>query len=187
MDPMELGSEEDESLIYLAGGGVAAILLGVALIPLREFTTASNFTFLLSCRRASRHPIKGSPDTKSVNYRMVAGLQTCKMIPQSRRDLGAGPEERGRLAPRPERLRTGHLGQGGAGPQSKLIAPLLPGRTQNPLPTSAGAAAPASPFNVGCSEVHGARGMTPSCTSRFIGAVLVGYPQAGLRRMTEWW
>ena len=37
--------EEDESLVYLAGGGMAAMLLGVALIPLRDFTTASNFTF----------------------------------------------------------------------------------------------------------------------------------------------
>lgn len=36
---------EDESLIYLAGGSMAAMLLGVALIPLRDFTTASNFTF----------------------------------------------------------------------------------------------------------------------------------------------
>jgi K+-sensing histidine kinase KdpD len=36
---------EDDHLIYLAGGGIGAILLGMAMVPLRDFTTASNFTF----------------------------------------------------------------------------------------------------------------------------------------------
>ena len=36
---------EDDHLIYLAGGGIGAILLGMALVPMRDFTTASNFTF----------------------------------------------------------------------------------------------------------------------------------------------
>lgn len=42
---IHLERDEDESLIYLAAGGMAATLLGVALVPLRDFTTASNFTF----------------------------------------------------------------------------------------------------------------------------------------------
>ena len=36
---------EDDRLIYLAGGGIGAILLGMILVPLRDFTSASNFTF----------------------------------------------------------------------------------------------------------------------------------------------
>jgi K+-sensing histidine kinase KdpD len=36
---------EDGRLLYFAAGGIAAIFLGVALVPLREFTYASNFTF----------------------------------------------------------------------------------------------------------------------------------------------
>ena len=39
-------AENDDRLIYLAGGPLVAVLLGVALVPLRGFTTASNFTFL---------------------------------------------------------------------------------------------------------------------------------------------
>ncbi len=35
----------DDGLVYLAAGTIAAILLGMALVPLRDFTTASNFTF----------------------------------------------------------------------------------------------------------------------------------------------
>jgi K+-sensing histidine kinase KdpD len=38
--------DESERLFYLGVGPLAAILLGVALIPLRGYTTASNFTFL---------------------------------------------------------------------------------------------------------------------------------------------
>jgi K+-sensing histidine kinase KdpD len=38
--------EDDDRLIYLAGGPLVAVLLGMALVPLRGFTTASNFTFL---------------------------------------------------------------------------------------------------------------------------------------------
>ena len=38
--------ENGARLIYLAGGPLAAVLLGMALVPLRGFTTASNFTFL---------------------------------------------------------------------------------------------------------------------------------------------
>src|SRR5215510_9345286 len=35
-----------EGLVYMGAGPLAAILLGMALVPLRGFTTASNFTFL---------------------------------------------------------------------------------------------------------------------------------------------
>jgi len=38
--------DDNDRLIYLAGGPLAAILLGVLLIPLRGFTIASNFTFV---------------------------------------------------------------------------------------------------------------------------------------------
>jgi K+-sensing histidine kinase KdpD len=38
--------DDDEKLIYIGAGPLAAILLGIVLIPLRGFTTASNFTFL---------------------------------------------------------------------------------------------------------------------------------------------
>ena len=41
---MEKGN--GDRLIHLAAGPLAAVLLGIALIPLRDFTTASNFTFL---------------------------------------------------------------------------------------------------------------------------------------------
>ena len=37
--------EDGDRLIYLGGGPLAALLLGVALVPLRGFTPASNFTF----------------------------------------------------------------------------------------------------------------------------------------------
>jgi len=37
--------EDADRLMYLAGGGIAALLLGMALVPLRDFTTASNLTF----------------------------------------------------------------------------------------------------------------------------------------------
>jgi hypothetical protein len=37
---------EDDRLIFLGGGPIAAVLLGMALIPLREVTTASNLTFV---------------------------------------------------------------------------------------------------------------------------------------------
>ena len=36
---------DDERLIYLAAGPLVAIMLGFALIPLREVVIASNFTF----------------------------------------------------------------------------------------------------------------------------------------------
>lgn len=38
--------EDAESLFYLAAGPLAAIVLGAALVPLRGFTTACNFTFV---------------------------------------------------------------------------------------------------------------------------------------------
>jgi hypothetical protein len=38
--------ENGDRLIYLAGGPLAAVLLGMGLVPLRGYTTASNFTFL---------------------------------------------------------------------------------------------------------------------------------------------
>lgn len=37
--------DRDESLILLGTGPLAAILLGLALVPLRDFTSASNFGF----------------------------------------------------------------------------------------------------------------------------------------------
>jgi hypothetical protein len=37
--------DDTESLIYLGAGPLAAILLGMCLVPLRTYTTASNFTF----------------------------------------------------------------------------------------------------------------------------------------------
>ena len=40
-----MGRDNDDRLFYLAGGPLAAVLLGVALVPLREVTTASNLTF----------------------------------------------------------------------------------------------------------------------------------------------
>jgi K+-sensing histidine kinase KdpD len=38
--------EDEKDLIYLGAGPIGAVLLGMALVPLRGFTTASNFTFL---------------------------------------------------------------------------------------------------------------------------------------------
>jgi K+-sensing histidine kinase KdpD len=37
---------ENDELLYLGVGPLAAVLLGMALVPLRGFTIASNFTFL---------------------------------------------------------------------------------------------------------------------------------------------
>jgi K+-sensing histidine kinase KdpD len=39
-------ADDGDHLIYLGAGPLAAILLGMALVPVREFTNASNFTFL---------------------------------------------------------------------------------------------------------------------------------------------
>ena len=41
-----MDKENGDRLIYLAGGPLAAVLLGISLVPLRGFTIASNFTFL---------------------------------------------------------------------------------------------------------------------------------------------
>jgi len=38
--------EDADRLFYLGAGPLAALLLGVALVPARGLTTASNFTFL---------------------------------------------------------------------------------------------------------------------------------------------
>jgi len=38
--------DDGKDLIYLGAGPIAAILLGMLLIPLRGYTVASNFTFL---------------------------------------------------------------------------------------------------------------------------------------------
>jgi len=38
--------DDEKDLVYLGAGPIAAVLLGMALVPLRGFTTASNFTFL---------------------------------------------------------------------------------------------------------------------------------------------
>ncbi len=43
--PMTLEADA-ERLLYLGAGPLAAVLLGMALVPVRTFTTASNFTFL---------------------------------------------------------------------------------------------------------------------------------------------
>ncbi len=40
------GAEGDDDLFYLSAGPLAAILLGMGLVPLRGFTVASNFTFV---------------------------------------------------------------------------------------------------------------------------------------------
>jgi hypothetical protein len=40
-----VGRDNDDRLFYLAGGPLAAVLLGMALVPLRAVTTASNLTF----------------------------------------------------------------------------------------------------------------------------------------------
>jgi two-component system sensor histidine kinase KdpD len=37
--------KDDEDIIYLGAGPAAAILLGAAMVPLREATSASNLTF----------------------------------------------------------------------------------------------------------------------------------------------
>jgi K+-sensing histidine kinase KdpD len=37
---------DSDRLIYTGAGPLAAVLLGMALVPVRDFTTASNFTFL---------------------------------------------------------------------------------------------------------------------------------------------
>jgi K+-sensing histidine kinase KdpD len=39
-------NDDGDKLIYLGAGPIAAILLGMALVPVRGFTSASNFTFL---------------------------------------------------------------------------------------------------------------------------------------------
>jgi len=41
-----MNDDDEKDLIYLGAGPIAAVLLGMALVPLRGFTTASNFTFL---------------------------------------------------------------------------------------------------------------------------------------------
>ena len=41
-----MDEDDGKQLVYLGAGPIAAILLGIALVPLRGFTTASNFTFL---------------------------------------------------------------------------------------------------------------------------------------------
>jgi K+-sensing histidine kinase KdpD len=41
-----LEDENGDRLIYLAGGPLAAVVIGIALVPARGFTTASNFTFV---------------------------------------------------------------------------------------------------------------------------------------------
>jgi len=38
--------DADDGLLYLAAGPLAAIFLGMLLVPLRDFTSASNFTFV---------------------------------------------------------------------------------------------------------------------------------------------
>jgi K+-sensing histidine kinase KdpD len=39
-------NDDGDNLIYLGVGPLAAMLLGMVLVPVRDFTTASNFTFL---------------------------------------------------------------------------------------------------------------------------------------------
>jgi K+-sensing histidine kinase KdpD len=40
------GTEDDDRLFYFAAGPIAAILLGMALVPVRELTSVSNWAFL---------------------------------------------------------------------------------------------------------------------------------------------
>ena len=42
---MTMEETDSESLFYLGAGPLAAIVLGMALVPLRGVTTASNFAF----------------------------------------------------------------------------------------------------------------------------------------------
>jgi two-component system sensor histidine kinase KdpD len=39
-------TSEDDDLFYLSAGPLAAIVIGMGLVPLRGFTVASNFTFV---------------------------------------------------------------------------------------------------------------------------------------------
>jgi two-component system sensor histidine kinase KdpD len=39
-------NDDGDNLIYLGAGPLTAVLLGMGLVPVRELTTASNFTFL---------------------------------------------------------------------------------------------------------------------------------------------
>ncbi|HEY7699524.1 MAG TPA: DUF4118 domain-containing protein [Vicinamibacteria bacterium] len=41
-----MNESEDDSLFFLGAGPIAAVVLGMMLIPLREWTTASNLTFV---------------------------------------------------------------------------------------------------------------------------------------------
>jgi hypothetical protein len=41
-----MDDDDGRDLVYLGAGPLAAIVLGIALVPLRDATTASNFTFL---------------------------------------------------------------------------------------------------------------------------------------------
>src|SRR2546425_2490551 len=51
----------DDSLLYLAAGPLAAILLGMLLVPLRDFTSASNFTFVFMALTIAIAALGGRP------------------------------------------------------------------------------------------------------------------------------
>ncbi len=51
----------DDGLLYLAAGPLAAIFLGMVLVPLRDFTSASNFTFVFMALTIAIAALGGRP------------------------------------------------------------------------------------------------------------------------------
>ena len=51
----------DDGLLYLAAGPLAAILLGMLLVPLRDYTTASNLTFVFMALTIAVSALGGRP------------------------------------------------------------------------------------------------------------------------------
>jgi hypothetical protein len=83
MDSIQNAPEEDESLIYLAGGGIAAMLLGMALIPLRDFTSASNFAFPFMALRIAVAEFGGRRAAVVTERLLAASGQDCdRAMPQ---------------------------------------------------------------------------------------------------------
>src|SRR5437867_2652664 len=53
--------DADDSLLYLAAGPLAAIFLGMLLVPLRDYTTASNLTFVFMALTIAIAALGGRP------------------------------------------------------------------------------------------------------------------------------
>src|SRR6185295_17603637 len=51
----------DDGLLYLAAGPLSAILLGMLLVPLRDYTTASNLTFVFMALTIAVSALGGRP------------------------------------------------------------------------------------------------------------------------------